>query len=805
MARKPTEATESPIDINELKALEDIKPETHAGCYELVPKAIELYGKMKGPGHFTVADLDMIYYFTLVLVKTGFPKLRTAIGNSSLPDQSKESLRKCLSNVQGHLNRGEYDNNDVGIVGTAFYTFKKKNGPTDDDVTKLINILVKIWPEDSTEDIFNAAKDMPRIKGVKDNTLSAILHCLKPTVFPIWNKPSRKFFPRLPINPPLPENFKDEEFPQKYFEASKKLNNFRDYNNLPFKNWRVIDLLATRSGSTATENVQHLLVETTDSGPHNKTEEFSDLKNKFEQWLSKRLEHPSTIDRYVKIIEDLDGQDGVVVRLTGKKPPDPIGTVFKVRSLGDFQKRYSDILYLRTRKKNDEKNLKAVYSSCKQFEDIFNNLCEGGATPDSGFTKSALNKYIEFLDDPKNLVDDGSTSVGTDTKSPEPPKDQDNKLSEVFVKALSECEKVPEFQSVDPGAFLRERQKIWFGAPGTGKSFKVNELAKCLGNNGGRCFRTTFHPDYDYATFVGCYKPAPAKDNAKEITYEFVPQVFTKAYVAAWEYWMSEEPKPVVLVIEEINRGNCAQIFGQIFQLLDRDKFGFSEYPVTMDQDLLRYLLGLQDSKIKDASYEVDRKPVPLITQKKGDEKEEGVLVLPPNFFIFATMNTSDQSLFPMDSAFKRRWGWEYVPIDCSGDPGKWIIQITAKQQYNWKDFLEKINKKILEKLKSPDKQLGERFVKADENRNIDRKTFVNKVMFYLVGDAFKDDSTIRDIWRKGDGKKDGEKDGETEVVFADFADEAAGPAHLEHFFKGLDVKTIGVATPPPAVAPAKD
>jgi 5-methylcytosine-specific restriction endonuclease McrBC GTP-binding regulatory subunit McrB len=117
--------------------------------------------------------------------------------------------------------------------------------------------------------------------------------------------------------------------------------------------------------------------------------------------------------------------------------------------------------------------------------------------------------------------------------------------------------------------------------------------------------------------------------------------VFTNAYIAAWE----NTKKPVYLVIEEINRGNCAQIFGDLFQLLDRDKeTGKSEYPIKADKDLVAHI-----EKVLGAGHE-------------GIKNSE--LCLPPNLIIYATMNTSDQSLFPMDSAFKRRWSWIYEPIN---------------------------------------------------------------------------------------------------------------------------------------------
>lgn len=168
-------------------------------------------------------------------------------------------------------------------------------------------------------------------------------------------------------------------------------------------------------------------------------------------------------------------------------------------------------------------------------------------------------------------------------------------------------------------------QQIFFGAPGTGKSYSINCNACITDDNS---IRTTFHPDCDYSTFVGCYKPA-LNDASGELTYRFVPQAFTEAYVRAW----LKPDEPFFLIIEEINRGNCAQIFGDVFQLLDRDDRGYSAYRIAPDRDLQRYLQQqFADSDIGDASIKSGKK-----------------MQLPPNLHIWATMNTSDQSLFPID------------------------------------------------------------------------------------------------------------------------------------------------------------
>lgn len=342
----------------------------------------------------------------------------------------------------------------------------------------------------------------------------------------------------------------------------------------------------------------------------------------------------------------------------------------------------------------------------------------------------------------------------------------------------------------------KDLQIIFFGSPGTGKSYGIKKLLLEQNINEesmvgmDRMYRTTFHPDSDYSSFVGCYKPinrsrkhrlldindlkaeynnkykglydtvtkdiaALIKEYAESIvveskgstinqvivditgtgnstyyaemvnlvvnerekhdsliSYEFIPQIFTDAYVAAWE--RVEKGESVFLIIEEINRGNCAQIFGDLFQLLDRNLEGNSEYRVKAEaalRDYLEYRLGKDHPGIRN-----------------------GELTLPSNLHILATMNTSDQSLFPMDSAFKRRWAWEYIPINDKCENSKFDIYI-GELSYPWAIFIQKVNERILTLTQSEDKQLGNFFIK----RNIDAQEFKSKVMFYLWSEVCKE------------------------------------------------------------------
>ena len=309
-----------------------------------------------------------------------------------------------------------------------------------------------------------------------------------------------------------------------------------------------------------------------------------------------------------------------------------------------------------------------------------------------------------------------------------------------------------EIKKTEAPAKATGLQQIYYGAPGTGKSKAIKDLTF-----GEDVIRTTFHPDSDYASFVGTYKPITEEvvlrdcygkkvideetnEVVKEerIAYKFIPQAFLEAYVKAWKKLGSG--KKQYLIIEEINRGNCAQIFGDLFQLLDRNEYGFSDYPIVADKDMQKYL------KKEFEGWEITNKD--KINQLYGEANMVSLimrgerLALPSNLYIWATMNTSDQSLFPIDSAFKRRWDWKYVPIREGRDKetnAKLNLYInTGDRQYDWWSFVSQVNKLIGSLTNSEDKKLGYFFCKA-KNGEIDADLFVSKVIFYLWNDVFKD------------------------------------------------------------------
>lgn len=308
---------------------------------------------------------------------------------------------------------------------------------------------------------------------------------------------------------------------------------------------------------------------------------------------------------------------------------------------------------------------------------------------------------------------------------------------------------------------LKSNQVIFYGAPGTGKSHTIKELTK-----GKNVIRTTFHPDSDYSTFVGAYKPTTTKvkvrdsaghvvvDEGKEVTeerivYKFIEQAFLESYINAWKLYAKSEqstkPDEQYLVIEEINRGNCAQIFGDLFQLLDRKANGFSDYPIKTDSDIQKHLANAFSGLTILNSTELDEIYKDDVKNASAKIKNGDVLILPPNLYIWATMNTSDQSLFPIDSAFKRRWDWMYSPIKNNHEM---TIDINGTK-YSWTEFQKEVNKRIFADTNSEDKLLGDYFVNPSDGI-ITEEVLVNKVLFYLWNDVCKDGDG--DIFKKADG-----------------------------------------------------
>ncbi|MCZ6160396.1 AAA family ATPase [Campylobacter ureolyticus] len=269
-------------------------------------------------------------------------------------------------------------------------------------------------------------------------------------------------------------------------------------------------------------------------------------------------------------------------------------------------------------------------------------------------------------------------------------------------------------------------QRIFFGAPGTGKSYLLNEEAKkdfekeC-------CERVTFHPNYMYGNFVGTFKPFPKKiDEQESITYKYIPGVLIRQLIEAYK----NENINYLLIIEEINRANVAAVFGDIFQLLDRGINGESEYEITTSRELQEFLI----EELKEVELSEN------IKNKLGDDFSK--IFLPNNLYIWATMNSADQGVMPIDTAFKRRWEFRYIGIDDAVDEGfeKYKFKINSSEEVKWNDFRKEVNKR-LSKLNIPeDKFIGPYFISKSilEKYDSSKLTEVikDKVLMYLYEDA---------------------------------------------------------------------
>ena len=213
-------------------------------------------------------------------------------------------------------------------------------------------------------------------------------------------------------------------------------------------------------------------------------------------------------------------------------------------------------------------------------------------------------------------------------------------------------------------------------------------------------------------------------DSKNEISYEYVPGPFMRILVKALKSAMTDEPKPYLLLIEEINRANVAAVFGDVFQLLDRDGNGVSEFAITTSNDMRRY----------------------LAKELEVPENEVESIKIPNNMFIWATMNSADQGVFPMDTAFKRRWDFTYLGINKSAKDIPYNVYTLGKGKYSrdvtWNDIRTAINDALSSKdyNVNEDKLMGPFFIAKNDLESSDSEEFINifkdKVLMYLFEDA---------------------------------------------------------------------
>lgn len=381
-------------------------------------------------------------------------------------------------------------------------------------------------------------------------------------------------------------------------------------------------------------------------------------------------------------------------------------------TVGNLKESFADWLFnLGKYQRVYKSDKKILLEKLSEYEIAYKNDFDISIFDDQTFSLEKIIEELEtnIIDDSGDIGDINKRTVGNGSvKAILGPNNYIKFLKELLLKTKTASAKSPK---VNP------ENKIYYGAPGTGKSYRITLDLKEVDTIFQK--RITFHPEYDNTSFVGGYKPITDKNG--EVKYEFVPQIFTNIYVEA----CNDSSHQYYLIIEEINRGNCAEIFGELFQLLDRDE----NYKITPSDELINYL----NNSVTNSKFYID-----------------GQMLLPDNLSILATMNTSDQSLFPMDSAFKRRWEWEYIPIcydptDEFNNKNKshdYEVDIADANKYSWIEFIKEINLNHIKNNKSlgMDKCIGNYFIKPDNGSTITLKPFINKVIFYLWNDVFKDE-----------------------------------------------------------------
>ncbi len=662
--------------IEKIKNASNIDTATHSGSYELVSEGVARLSKIP-IADIDVNDLVMLFEFG----NLGFGKIArdNKIKESSLPDEDKQYMLA----LNERINDGEYSNSNYekhhksngncGLFSRANRTLHQYADKS--TAQNFIRMLIEISKLEDTDEIYRVAEEglAKNLKGIKAAIASQILHLLKPNVFPILNKVGQgyKNIVGLPIT-------KEDDIHQ-YIRNAKIIKKFRD-SELPGLNFRTIDIMLC-------ENTQDDL------------DEYSKFK-KLLEWFVNQLD----INNKVKEGKRIFGE--------GYKEKHSIRQFYK--NFND----YDDFILQCTLAKGFQSANRSNYINYESFNVIpeFNRPENSVKSLYLGIHRNKEKKWEEKSDF-YEIADLGLF----DEKEP---NQQLVEFFDLFKKELKiyKAEIKTKSEAEEPengvGRVSGGKNIIFYGVPGCGKSFAikskvadevgnagdVEECYETLGKNGQIC-RVVFHPDYTYSDFTGQILP---KTNDGKVEYEFTPGPFTLILEKA----INNPDKHYFLVIEEMNRGNAAAIFGDLFQLLDR-KDCESEYRID-SVEIGKHIDGIQDD----------------------DDRMPDQIFIPENLWILATMNTSDQNVFTLDTAFQRRWDMELIPNQFSKEHD-FIIQGT---DVTWRTFAEGINNLLKEAgaMTSEDKRLGAWFVKADGDNEISKKHFANKVLKYLWDDAFK-------------------------------------------------------------------
>jgi hypothetical protein len=269
------------------------------------------------------------------------------------------------------------------------------------------------------------------------------------------------------------------------------------------------------------------------------------------------------------------------------------------------------------------------------------------------------------------------------------------------------------------------------GPPGTGKSYRLSQQT----HKDDQVMRIVCHPEMTNAHFIGTYRPQKDKDDKSKLTYDFQPGPLTKVLRQALVSYLGDEPIRHILIIEEINRANAAALFAEAFQLLDRTKNGWSEHATDLGDDVIGYLGDDLMAKMK-LRFKTEN-PDHALADSEG-------VRLPPNLFLWATMNTADQGVFPMDTAFKRRWTFDYLGVDDSEEVwmnSPWNPHIDGESiELKWQELRQAINASLEAQGIDEDRQLGAFFLNESELTDSEKlkEHITNKVIAYLRDDVLR-------------------------------------------------------------------